>query len=218
MVASRVWGAACSRPRSVPAREIPGAMKPNKRIESTRCARLAKAKCARSRLKRALATPMSAVLSTIALIAITVNSPVSAQTWATATSTHATNGRVIVFRYIDTFAPGFDQKSQPHRAIIQWKYPVEANKGMPTVEERQRMDALENLLEPVMDKDDFATLALVSTGEHLREWIYYCRNDDEFMTRLNKALAGNPPFPIEIQLAEDAQWQSYDDFKRGLAQ
>lgn len=143
--------------------------------------------------------------------------PASAQTWATATSTHATNGRVIIFRYIDTFAPGFNKASQPERAIIQWKYTVEANKGMPTVEERQRMDAMEDLLEPELEKGGFATLALVSTGERLREWIYYCKNQDEFMQRLNKALGGRPKVPIEVLLATDVQWKSYEDFKHGLA-
>jgi len=143
--------------------------------------------------------------------------PASAQTWATATSTNATNGRVIIFRYIDTFAPGFNKASQPVRAIIQWKYTIEANKGMPTVEERQRMDAMEDFLDPELEKDGFASLALVSTGERLREWIYYCKSEDEFMRRLNKALGGRPKVPIEVLLAPDAQWKSYEDFKHGVA-
>ena len=79
------------------------------------------------------------------------------------------------------------------------------------------MDALEDLLEPELAKDGFATLALVSTGENLREWIYYCRNADEFMQRLNKALGGHPGFPIDVLLETDSHWNSYEEFKRGLA-
>ena len=79
------------------------------------------------------------------------------------------------------------------------------------------MDAMEDLLQPKVAKDGFATLALVSTGEHLREWIYHCKDEDEFMLRLNKALGGTPRFQIQVLLAGDEQWESYGDFKNGLA-
>jgi hypothetical protein len=87
---------------------------------------------------------------------------------------------------------------------------------MPHKEEHARMDALEDLLAPVLAGDDFATLALVSTGENLREWTYYAKSEDEFMARLNYAFIGEEPFPIEIHIESDPEWRMYEKFKAGV--
>jgi hypothetical protein len=89
---------------------------------------------------------------------------------------------------------------------------------MPFKEEHERMDALEDALAPSLYEDNLATLALVSTGENLREWTYYVRSEDEFMARLNHALAGEEPFPIEIHTASDPEWSMYETFKAGVKQ
>src|SRR5438046_5200443 len=123
------------------------------------------------------------------------------RTWATAISTHADNGKKIIFRYAEELSLSFDPASQPVRIIIVWKY--QSENGQPIAEDHQRMNALEDGLESVLKKDGFATLALVSTGEGLREWTYYAKSEDEFMARLNYAFAGIPAFPIEIHTAYD---------------
>ena len=143
-------------------------------------------------------------------------SSASAQTWSTATSTHAENGRVIIFRFVDALRPDFEASTQPVRVIIQWKYEQEVGSGMPSPEEHARMNAMEDLLDPAVSQDGFATLALVSTGEHLREWVYYSRSEEEFISRLNQAFAGQAPFPLEIHVAEDAEWRTWCEFKSGL--
>jgi hypothetical protein len=134
--------------------------------------------------------------------------------WATAISTHAGNGRKIIFRFAQEFRSDFVRASQPIRVIIVWKYQSES--GQPMADELQRMNFMEDALEPVFEQGHFATLALVSTGEGLREWTYYVRSEDEFMTRLNCALEGSPAFPIEIHIASDPQWGSYEEFKAGV--
>lgn len=153
-------------------------------------------------------------LSLLALFAIAMTSNAHAQTWANATSTNHKNGRVIVFRYINEFGSGFNRSSQPDRIILVWKY--QSEKGMPVLEERQRMDLMEDALEPLMEKDGFATLALVSTGENLREWTYYAKSEGEFVARLNKALAGKSAFPIDVHTAVDPKWAMYEKFKAGV--
>lgn len=150
-------------------------------------------------------------LFVFALVLVGLSLSSFAQTWGLATSTHPTNGRQIVFRYVDTFEAGFQRSSQPVRIILAWKYRSE--NGMPIPSERQRMDAMEDLLGPVIETDGFATLALVSTGENLREWTYYAKSETEFMTKLNTALAGQPAFPIDIHLASDPSWTMYEKFR-----
>lgn len=78
------------------------------------------------------------------------------------------------------------------------------------------MNLLEDSLEPLLDQDHFATLALVSTGENLREWTYYAKSDEAFIQRLNLALAGLAVFPIEIHTAHDPTWSMYEQFKAGV--
>src|ERR1700694_3863645 len=105
------------------------------------------------------------------------------QRWATAISTELQTDRRIIYRYAEAFSPTFERASQPIRIIIVWRY--QSDRGQPMAEEHQRMNLLEDILEPVLDQDHFATLALVTTGEDLREWTYYAKSEDEFMARLN---------------------------------
>lgn len=136
------------------------------------------------------------------------------RTWATAISTHAQNGRKIFFRYAKELNLAFDPASQPIRIIIVWKY--ESENGQPVMNDHQRMNELEDLLEAALNRHCLATLALVSTGEGLREWTYYVASEDEFMARLNYAFAGLPEFPIEIHTAYDPSWEPYEHFKAGV--
>jgi hypothetical protein len=78
------------------------------------------------------------------------------------------------------------------------------------------MNLLEDTLQSVLEGDRFATLALVSTGEDLREWTYYAKSESEFMARLNHAFAGMPAFPIEIHAACDPNWIMHEQFKAGV--
>jgi len=71
--------------------------------------------------------------------------------------------------------------------------------GQPDPVEHTGMNKLEDALEGVLHGSHLATLALVSTGENLREWTYYAQSEDEFIERLNQALENLPPFPIDIQ-------------------
>ena len=146
--------------------------------------------------------------------ALTFSGLAMAKTWGTATSTNDATGRALVFRFVGDLDPGFDRASQPVRVIITWKY--EGTNGMPVPAERQRMDAMEDLLAPALEADGFSTLALVSTGEDLREWIYYAKSEESFFARLNEALGGHPAFPIEIHVAADPKWENYQEFMDGL--
>ena len=78
------------------------------------------------------------------------------------------------------------------------------------------MIQFEDVLGAVLDQGSFATLALVSTGEDLREWIYYTQSEAGFATRFDYAFAGRSAFPIEIHAAHDSQWRTYEEFRAGV--
>jgi hypothetical protein len=138
-----------------------------------------------------------------------------AQVWATVVARNETEDSAIVYRYIREFRKEFTRSEQPDRIIVVWRY--QGNKGMPSAEERTRMDELEDALAP-MQEDGFSTLALVSTGNNLKEWTYYARNEDEFFQRLNEALHSKRPFPIEIHAAPDPSWTTYEQFASSVKQ
>ncbi|WP_211442015.1 DUF695 domain-containing protein [Collimonas humicola] len=143
-----------------------------------------------------------------ALLSLLMITDASAEMWSLAVSKHRSDDRVIIFRYISEFAPNFDRAAKPARIILVWKYA--SDKGMPSTAEQARMNDLENLLQPVIESDDRANLVLVSTGNNLREWTYYAKSEKQFISAINQALAGKPPFPIEIHSAADPQWSSYE--------
>lgn len=140
------------------------------------------------------------------------NNSTSARSWGTIV-TH-NDDMAIIYRYVEAFHDGWDLASQPDRIIIAWRY--ENPTGMPSPTEREQMEELEAALEPVVEEEGFATLALVSTGENLREWIYYTQSGEDFFNRLNTALADRPRFPIEIRSAPDPAWGTYAGFMAAL--
>jgi hypothetical protein len=142
--------------------------------------------------------------------------PQPVELWATAESRDEGSGKVIIFRYAQKLRPSVDRSLQPHRVIIVWRYDSES--GQPAVGERQRMDEMEDLLGPVVESGGLATLVLVSTGDGLREWTYYARSEESFMSGLNDALAGRPPYPIEIHIADDPGWDTYGRFAAGVVE
>jgi len=135
----------------------------------------------------------------------------AATVWATAISKNQSNGRAIIFRFIKEFGENFDRITTPIRIIIAWSYDSET--GMPPTDVREWMDSTEDALKLAVEKEHFANLVLVSTGENLREWTYYTRSESEFMDRLNVALASHPVAPISIHISEDSQWTMYDEFR-----
>ncbi|MBV1775657.1 DUF695 domain-containing protein [Burkholderiaceae bacterium DAT-1] len=139
---------------------------------------------------------------------------VNAQEWATAVSKNQHDGTAIIFRYVQTFEKDFSFDTQPDRVILVWRYVGE--NGMPSPQERNRMDELEDALENVIEKDGFSTLVLVSTGDNLKEWTYYAKSEQEFLERLNNALRGKDPFPIEIHAGPDPKWSTYTRFISGV--
>jgi len=137
----------------------------------------------------------------------------SAQVWATAISKNEAKGTAIIYRYVKEFSPGFVRNQQPDRIIVVWRY--QGEKGMPSLEERVRMDDFEDALS-TLEKAGFSTLALVSTGNDLKEWTYYTQAEDEFLERLNAALQSKAAFPVEIHVSRDPEWTTYERFVIGV--
>ena len=77
--------------------------------------------------------------------------------WATATSKQQGTDRAIVFRYAKEFRNGFKKSAFPDRVIVVWKY--NSDSGMPAPKEREAMDRMEDILEPVSYTHLFSRMA-----------------------------------------------------------
>ena len=138
----------------------------------------------------------------------------TAQTWATATAKNPDGDRVIVYRFLKELPPGFDKTAQPDRVIIAWKY--EGERGMPATAERQRMDAMEDALEAMAAGGRSETLAMVSTGNNLRRWVYYVQSKQDFAARLSRAREALPGLPLEVRSEPDPEWKIYEAFRASI--
>ncbi len=138
------------------------------------------------------------------------------ETWALATEGRGRDE--VIYRFIDELGPKVSERAaQGDRIALTWRY--ESANGMPSEADKSGMDALEDLLEPLVERDGFSNLALVSTGAGVREWTYYATSGGEFLQRLRKALPGHPEFAgrVRIEVRPDPQWTAYEDFRGHLA-
>ena len=134
--------------------------------------------------------------------------------WATAMATRPSDGHRIIYRYRSAFGPSFKRAQFPDRVTITWPYTSE--NGMPSTTERESMDQLEDRLDPYVEQTSLSALVMVSTGEGLREWVYYTRSQTEFMAKLNEALRGMQQLPIKIDLWKDPTWKRYEAFRSSV--
>jgi hypothetical protein len=138
------------------------------------------------------------------------------EAWAIAT---VDNGHgTVICRYIETLGPKAAERSeQPDRVTLTWHYDADANNGMPTDADKAGMDELEDALAPAVESGGFSNLALVTTGDGVRAWVYYARSGDEFLARMKKALRDHPAFPVKTDVGADPGWTAFEAFRSQIA-
>lgn len=95
------------------------------------------------------------------------------------------------------------------RVEVKWNYEKD-EKGLPANDkEAQIMEAVEERLRTALEKDKLAILTGIYTGQGKREWVFITRNTAAFGERLNQALEGLPPLPIEIYAEQDPDNEEY---------
>lgn len=94
------------------------------------------------------------------------------------------------------------------RIDVSWPY-TPHDKGMPSEEESELMEAVTEKLEAVFHKDPVAVLTGVYTGEGVRDLIFYTLSLHIFQRKFNEALEEFPPLPLEFSAEEDEQWEEH---------
>jgi hypothetical protein len=123
-------------------------------------------------------------------------------------------GKPLIIRFRSTPPTGINQTNYRHMMAISWKYEPSSDAGMPSPKESDRMKGLEDLLNQAFEPVQQAFLTVVVTGNGVREWQWYSRDPAEFMSLLNKALAGHSQFPITVSKQDDPEWEAYSQFQQ----
>jgi hypothetical protein len=111
---------------------------------------------------------------------------------------------------IRTRRPSEDEKADyPRLVMIRWQFDAD-QPHLPDDEDLDSMAEFENTLDAAMDAGGWGLMAAVVTRENAREWRIYTPDFDRFQEGLNDALMGQPRYPLQFELYEDADWDGYD--------
>lgn len=127
------------------------------------------------------------------------------------------NGLPVIYKLVNEMPQSSIIKSLPWLTVIAWKYDGTSNNGMPPKNENQQMIILEDTIENKIENDKVLRHAYSRTGNNLKGFVYYIHDQDQFLDALNRVLAKQPKYPIEIKFFKDTKWEDFrkllDDFK-----
>ena len=129
--------------------------------------------------------------------------------WFTATAEQ--DGRTIIFRSRKGPPCGVAIHEFPVHVSVLWPYKPANDGGMPDAATNAGQIDLEDAL-IALDHAGHSHLMLVITGNGAKEWIWYARDFDDWIGRLNGALRAHPAYPIDIEYQSDPEWSLYRDF------
>jgi hypothetical protein len=123
------------------------------------------------------------------------------------------DGLPVIYKFVNELPQDSVRSNLSWLTVISWKYDGESNNGMPLNDDNQRMIVLEDTIEDHIENDQVLRLVYSRTGNNLKEFVYYINDQDKFLEAFNKALSGQPRYPIAINFYQDVGWE---DFKRLL--
>ena len=135
--------------------------------------------------------------------------------WVIAKANNEKNKARVVFRLRTSRPPIDDIDAYATGISIQWVY-CGADSGMPTGDVNASQRAFEEGIEDLTMYNGWSFLMLVSTGMDEKEWLFYAKDRNEFMTRLNRALQDHPKYPLKIKFYDDPEWKLWNQILSGL--
>ena len=118
-------------------------------------------------------------------------------------------GKPVILNISTSALNDLNRDKCPWLAIIAWKYEGGA---MPTKEVNAKMIRLEDAIEHHIVKNEHCIHAVSRTGNGLKEWEYYIKDREDFISRFNRALADQEHYPVEITFYRDPEWRELKRF------
>ncbi|MER2495365.1 DUF695 domain-containing protein [Vibrio neptunius] len=97
------------------------------------------------------------------------------------------------------------------RLNIFWEMSDVLSNGFPHKSELDKLHDFENRLIEVVENDEFSIMSMVLTGNGEREFVFHTPDPQEFVSRLSSMPQEQVPYPIQINLNEDLEWNYYFD-------
>ncbi|MGQ3051898.1 MAG: DUF695 domain-containing protein [Roseateles sp.] len=94
--------------------------------------------------------------------------------------------------------------------VISWKYDGSADNGMPKDDVNAEMLKFERAL-VTLEGPNSCFEAYRRIGNHLREFVLYIADRDDFMAAFNGRLAEHPHYPIDIKFYQDESWSELQE-------
>lgn len=127
------------------------------------------------------------------------------------TATGEQDGRPVIYRSMQFVPDGERESDYPSLINIYWPFDVKSNNGMPDRDSNNKQMEFEDALSS-LDVSGTSHLMLVITGNGRKEWIWYVKDIELWMEKLNSLLAGTEVYPIEIETSHDPEWAAYHHF------
>lgn len=125
------------------------------------------------------------------------------------------DGKSILYLSLKSIPQGVEPAALPNLVSIVWRYNIVDGTGFPADDVVRAQGEFEDAIDH-LDENAISRLMLVVTGNGRREWHWYVRDVDDWMDRLNRALADRPSYPIEITHSTEPDWALYRNFIAGV--
>jgi len=118
------------------------------------------------------------------------------------------NENVVLFRYRADINPEICFSDYPTLVSVTWEFAEydDPFKFQGSIEEHH--SDLEQSLEHLIEEGS-GVLILVRTGEGVKEWLWYVKNFEDWMIKLNQSFSDKPAFPIKINPYDDPEWGTF---------
>jgi hypothetical protein len=133
--------------------------------------------------------------------------------WSTAIAERPSDGWKIIHRFIDELGDPSDKQRYPVAATFRWKY--DGPNGLPAKSQTEAIYRLEDLLDASVEKRSEGRLALISTGDNLRSWTYYVKNEAVFRKALAAATAA-VNLQVQVSFESDPSWAQLEKLRKGV--
>ena len=127
------------------------------------------------------------------------------------------DGAPVILKLVNELPEDAVRGDLPWLAVLSWKYDGSSRNGFPVEADLGRMMRLEKAIEDSVEAKGVLRHAYSRTGNNLKELVYYIRDRNDFLGRLNAALRGHERYPIEINFYDDAQWKDFRMILDGIA-
>ena len=117
------------------------------------------------------------------------------------------DGNTTIIRALARVPLAEQRAARPVLVMVTWDYDGAATAGMPDRATYERIEGFEEALFAALDAEDWATEAAAITGNGAKQWRFYATDGEHFARRFTAALAEHTAFPVELEAADDPEWQ-----------